>query len=216
MSNPNITEPNPDPTTTTKKHHFGRLAAILVAAVVVISIISNAIGGGKTSSTSATTVAPTGNAGSSATTGASATTAAPATTAVPGVGTKVYDGDFAFVVNSLTCGASAAVAVNDGGFGESVPAGAQECLVAMTVTNDKSQAQTFFDSNQYAYDAQKRQFSADTTGAIYLKGDQDATQVNPGVTINAVVPFQIPANDAIVKLELHDSAFSSGVSVAIK
>ena len=210
MSNPNITEPNPDRNTTTKKHHFGRLAAILVAAVVVISIISNAIGGGKTSPTSATTEAPTGNAGLSATTGA------PATTALPGVGTKVHDGDFAFVVNSLTCGAPAAAAVNGGGFGENVPAGAQECLVTMTVTNDKSQAQTFFDSNQYAYDAQKRQFSADTTGAIYLKGDQEATQVNPGVTINAVVPFQIPANDAIVKLELHDSAFSGGVSVAIK
>ena len=133
-----------------------------------------------------------------------------------GVGTKVYDGDFAFVVNNVNCGAAAAAAVNGGGFGENVPAGAQECLVSMTVTNDKSQAQTFFDSNQYAYDAQNRQFSADTTGSIYLKGDQDATQVNPGVTINAVVPFQIPANDSIVKLELHDSAFSNGVEVSLK
>jgi hypothetical protein len=68
-------------------------------------------------------------------------------------------------------------------------------------------AQTFFDSNQYAYDASGRKFSADDKGGIYLKGDQDATQVNPGITIIAKVPFQIPATDKITRLELHDSTF---------
>ncbi len=195
-----------------KKRHIGRNIGIIIGAVILISIIANALNGGSsTSSSTARTSAPTGNSVSSST-----TTAPAATASLAGIGTRVYDGDFAFVVNNVNCGATAAAAVNNDGFGENVPTGAQECLVSMTVTNDKSQAQTFFDSNQYAYDAQNRQFSADTTASIYLQGDQDAKQVNPGVTINAVVPFQIPQNDAIVKLELHDSSFSNGVGVSLK
>lgn len=37
--------------------------------------------------------------------------------------------------------------------------------------------------------------------------------MNPGVTITAVVPFQIPANDQLTSVQLHDSAFSDGVTV---
>ncbi len=134
---------------------------------------------------------------------------------LPGIGRVVHDGDFAFVVRKITCGAAAAAAVGAGGFGEKVPSGARECIITLKVSNDKGQAQTFFDSNQYAYDARGRQFSADTSGSIYLKGDQDATQVNPGITIIAPVPFQIPAGDRIVRVVLHDSAFSGGVSVRL-
>lgn len=134
---------------------------------------------------------------------------APAT----GEGTTVHDGDFAFTVQRLTCGSSAAAAVSAGGIGEKVPVGAVECIVTMKVTDDKGSAQTFFDSDQYAYDARGRQFSADTNGSIYLHGDQDATQVNPGITITALVPFQIPRGDRITRLVLHDSTFSGGVTV---
>jgi hypothetical protein len=33
------------------------------------------------------------------------------------------------------------------------PAGTTECIVKLRITDDKSEAQTFWDSNQYAYDA---------------------------------------------------------------
>ena len=149
-----------------------------------------------------------------------ATRQPPATTQPPPVsqiGLTVKDGDFAFVVQSFTCGASAAAAVSgDGsGFGETIPAGAQECLATMTVSNDKGTAQTFFASNQYAYDASNHQFSADTTGSIYISNSNYIAQVNPGVSITAVVPFQIPQTANIVSLELHDSAYSGGVGVKL-
>lgn len=128
---------------------------------------------------------------------------------------NVFDGDFAFTVRRVSCGAAAARAVSGGGFGGQVPAGARECIVTLKVTDDKTAAQTFFDSNQYAYDAAGRKFSADDKSAIYLKGDQDATHVNPGITIIAKAPFQILANDKIARLELHDSEFSGGVTVSI-
>jgi len=136
-------------------------------------------------------------------------------TSTPGIGQVAKDGDFAFVVKSVSCGAQAAAAVNSGSFGETVPPGAQECIVTMAVTNDKTQAQTFFDSNQYAYDAKGRQLSADSNGSFYLLGDQDMTQINPGITVTAPVPFQIPAGDTIVKMVLHDSAYSGGVTVRV-
>lgn len=48
-----------------------------------------------------------------------------------------------------------------------------------------------------------------------MHGDQDAAQVNPGITIIALVPFQIPRGDRITRLVLHDSAFSAGVIVTV-
>jgi hypothetical protein len=47
-----------------------------------------------------------------------------------------------------------------------------------------------------------------------MTGDQDAAQVNPGVTITAPLAFNIPPGVSIVKLELHDSAFSGGTDAA--
>jgi hypothetical protein len=75
-------------------------------------------------------------------------------------------------------------------------------------------SQTYFASNQYAYDG-KTQFSADSDATIYLSDSNDDTQVNPGITITVVVPFQIPSKDTITSLDLHDSAFSGGVTVNV-
>jgi Domain of unknown function (DUF4352) len=125
------------------------------------------------------------------------------------------DGDFAFKVKRVWCGASAKDAVyNDVAVTGTMPSGTQECIAELQVTDDKSTAQTFFDSNQYAYDSAGDQFTADTNG-IYLTGDKDDTQVNPGVTITALVPYNIPASKAITKLVLHDSELSLGVTVKV-
>ena len=127
----------------------------------------------------------------------------------------VYDGDFAFRVNSIGCGQAEAQAVyNNSHVTGTLPAGTKECIVKLWITDDKKEPQTFFDSNQYAYDAQGRQFSADDNGT-YLTGDKDDTQLNPGVSITAFIPFNIPSGDTITELKLHDSDFSDGVTVRV-
>lgn len=151
-----------------------------------------------------------GSSGKTASAGSSA--AAPA---AAGMGQVAKDGDFAFTVERESCGRAAARAVGGGGFGEKVPAGAKECIFTLRVGDDKSSAQTFFDGDQYAYDAAGQQFSADSGGGLYLSGDQDGTQVNPGITITARLPFQVPDGDQITSLQLHDSAFSGGVTVQV-
>ncbi len=132
-----------------------------------------------------------------------------------GIGTVVKDGDFAFKVESWSCNPADAKAVDPDGFGEHVPANAQECIAAIKVSDDKGDAQSFFDSDQFAYDSNGRKFSADTQGGIYLHGDQDGQQLNPGISVVAKVPFQIPRTGKVVRLALHDSAFSGGVTVRV-
>lgn len=201
----------------------GRVTLFAVVAIILISVATNSSNSKKPNPAAASSNAPSTTVAkkkTTSTTAASATTSTVAAkkatvSSASGIGQVVKDGDFAFVVKSVSCGAQAAAAVNSGGIGETVPSGALECIVTLTVTNDKTQAQTFFDSNQYAYDAKGRQYSADSTGSIYLSGSQDATQINPGITVTAPVPFQIPAGDKIVKMVLHDSAFSGGVTVRV-
>lgn len=201
-----------------KKHKI--ISAII--ALFIIGIFGNAVGGkantasstGQSNSTSLQATSTSPGVTLAATT---TTTLVPTTTtvAIAGIGQVAKDGAFAFVVKGVQCGPGAAAAVSDSGFGETVPSGAQECLVTMTVTNDKGTAQTFFTGNQYAYDAAGHKLSPDTTGSIFLSGANDNTQINPGVTITAIVPFQISTTDKITSVVLHDSMFSLGVRVNV-
>jgi hypothetical protein len=115
----------------------------------------------------------------------------------------------------MTCGAAAGQEVySDTDITGAQPAGTTECIVKLRVTDDKAEAQTFFDSNQYAYDGAGHELTADDNG-IFMTGDENNTQLNPGVSVTALVPFNIPAGDTITRLELHDSEFSGGVTVRL-
>lgn len=144
------------------------------------------------------------------------TTRPPATTTTLGsqIGETVKDGDFAFVVQGVQCGAAAlAQTVPAGEVASLMPQGAQECLVTMTVSDDGNVPQTYLETNQYATDAVGHVYGANYGIDPYLTDDKNDTLVFPGITITTVVPYQIPIADHLVSLELHDSASSNGVSV---
>jgi hypothetical protein len=124
------------------------------------------------------------------------------------------DGDLAFRVTGLTCGYSATLAVySDPSVTGAQPVGTTECILTLRVTNLRHKPEAFFDWGQYAYDPRGRELKADPDNAD-LAGDRDGTRLRPGASITALVPFNIPAGDAITRLELHDSALS-GVSVRL-
>lgn len=199
--------PQQQPGRPRRKRHTGRNVFLSLAGVVVLIIVI---------AVAASSGSGSGSPAATASTPAAQAEASSASAGTPGLGQPVSDGDFRFTVKDVTCGAAAAAAVEGtDGFGEKIPAGAAECIVTMTVSNDKSQAQTFLDSAQYAYDQQGRKLSADTSGAAFLAGDQELTQLNPGITVTARVAFQIPSGDKIVRLELHDSLFSEGATVQV-
>jgi hypothetical protein len=130
----------------------------------------------------------------------------------PHIGQVAKDGDFAFTVTSVQCGLTS---VGTDPLTETAPAGTQWCVANMTVKNIKSAAQTFSSSNQKAVDGHGNELSADVTALVYLPNgaQSEFATVNPGVSISGQVPFQLPATGKIVKVILHDSLFSGGVTV---
>jgi len=135
----------------------------------------------------------------------------PAEPQTAGLGTPVRDGKFEFTVTAVEPGVAR---LGDDLFGQD--AQGQYVLVHLTVTNIGDEAQYFDGSSQKAFDAQGREFSADTAAAVHL-GDANSflNQINPGNTVSGTVVFDVPADAALTSLALHDSPFSGGVEVAL-
>lgn len=148
---------------------------------------------------------------------AETTTAAPAEEkpvepAAPGFGVPVRDGKFEFVVNGMECGIPK---VGDDFLNKT--AQGQFCLVDLSIKNIGDRAQTFFGDNTYVLNEAGQQFSADTEAGIYLdESNSFIEEINPGNSITGKVVFDVPAGMTPVTIELHDSAFSGGVEVALR
>jgi hypothetical protein len=91
------------------------------------------------------------------------------------------------------------------------------CASLITVKWIGNEARTFTSSNQSAYNAAGQKYEAGGAAGIYLAEDSRAflEDINPGNSVNGIVVFDIPKEAQIVKLELHDSAFSGGVVVNV-
>lgn len=129
----------------------------------------------------------------------------------PHIGQTAKDGKFAFKITGVQCGVAT---LGSDDVTKTAPPGSSWCLATMTVKAYQNQDQTFFITNQKAIDRKGRQLAADPD-SFYIPADQDVDDddVNPGITITAVVPFQVATGDTISKFILHDSAFSGGVTV---
>jgi hypothetical protein len=117
---------------------------------------------------------------------------------------EVRDGQFEFVVNSTTTGE----VPNSPAMGEWV-------LIAITVTNIGDKPQSFFPQNQKLIDAMGREYAADGVAALALNERAIILDMNPGFSVKVWLPFDVPPGVDIVKIELHDSAFSRGAIVNI-
>ena len=216
---PHPSMPRPEPVT--KHSWFARhkiltsLGALVVLVVVLVVVASAANGGSKAS--------PAAGAHQTAATGTQAPAAPaqppahaqppapaePAAAAAAGIGTAVRDGKFEFTVTAIDPGVAS---VGSDAFGQK--AQGQFVLVHLTIQNIGDKAQYFDGSSQKAFDAQGREFSADTGAAIYLKdANSFLNEINPGNTVTGTVVFDMPPGATIAKLELHDSPFSGGVNV---
>ncbi|MEU4383444.1 DUF4352 domain-containing protein [Micromonospora echinofusca] len=128
------------------------------------------------------------------------------------IGQPARDGKFEFTVKSSKCGVAK---VGDNVLGEK--AQGQFCLVTINVKNIGKEAQMFDGSSQKAYAADGTEYSSDTGAAIYANKNAETflNDINPGNQVTGVVVFDIPKNVKLTKLELHDSPFSGGVTVAL-
>jgi hypothetical protein len=132
------------------------------------------------------------------------------------IGTAVRDGKFQFTVTSVT----RAKSVGDTADGLGDTAQGEYTILHVTVTNIGDQPQTLDDSSQYAYDASGRKYSVSTSADLDLNSVTGSDSVffnniNPGNTVHGELAFDMPAGAKAVKAELHDSAFSGGITVSL-
>lgn len=180
-----------------KKKRFILLAAILL--IVIIAVASG--GGGSKTPDPATGTAQT------------KVENAPKAAALPGIGTKVLDGKFEFVVTGVERpGKSFA-----GQFGTKETAQGEFIIVRVTVTNVGNEGQMLDSSSQALFNSKGQKF-APSSAIMSLKGaDKFFLQnINPGNKVaGAPVLFDVPVGTKIANIELHDSPFSDGVKVKV-
>lgn len=93
----------------------------------------------------------------------------------------------------------------------------QYCLVTVKVKNVGNEARTLAASNQHAYNAAGQKYDADSTASIYLDDAGRALyeDINPGNSVDGTLVFDVPRDVKLVRLELHDSPLSGGVTVTL-
>jgi hypothetical protein len=183
----------------------------IVAGLFVIAVIASAVNGGDKTDTTASGGSDAPAAVDSAAP-AEVVEETPAEPAMPGLNQPAADGDFSFVVSGVDCSLTE---IGNQYFG--TKAQGQFCVVSVAVTNIGDSAGAFFGDNSKLLNADGQEFSADSEAAIYLE-DSDSLfeEINPGNTLNSKVVFDVPAGTTPTVIELHDSAFSGGVQVALQ
>ena len=174
----------------------------LAGFIVLIVIISVAANGGS-------------NGTPAAGSGPAAANAAPAAPQAAKIGTPVRDGKFQFTITSV----SHAKSVGDTADGLGDTAQGKYTILHVTVTNIGSQPQTLFDSNQYVFDVSGRKYDVSTSADMDINGASNSVffnDINPGNTVRGELAFDMPVGLKAVKAELHDSAFSGGVTVNLR
>ncbi|MDP3950527.1 DUF4352 domain-containing protein [Microbacterium sp.] len=128
-----------------------------------------------------------------------------------GVGAAVRDGKFEFVVKNVKCGAQ-----NIGGqFGSD--AQGEFCQIRITVKNIGDEPQDMFSDNQYALNAAGQEFSPDGSAMIFsANSDMWMSEINPGNSVSGELIYDVPRGTKLTKLEVHDSAFSSGATIDLR
>lgn len=152
-----------------------------------------------------------GSGGSNETSGVRDDSGAEQTESTPGLNTPVRDGKFEFTVTGVQLGVPS---VGQDFLTET--AQGEYILVTLTVRNIGDQAQGFATSAQKLLDGQGRQFSVDDMATVVLDQNVAYAQINPGNSIEATVAFDVPVGTVAADIELHDSLFSGGSTVALQ
>jgi len=171
----------------------------VILGLILVMILASALGGGEDKNTNK-------NGNSSKSEAKTETTAK--------IGAPVRDGQFEFVVNSVTCGKPS---VTDQSGYVTKTAQGQYCLMDVTVKNIGDKQQYFAESDQKLLNGSGQEYSPDSAATITNSNNSDAllAQINPGNTVQGVLVYDIPKDQTPVTVELHDSSFSNGVKISL-
>jgi hypothetical protein len=125
-----------------------------------------------------------------------------------GIGQPARDGTFEFRVGLIQCGRPV---VGDDPMLER--ADGQFCLVELTVENVGAEPRMFTDADQKAFNLAGMSYTTDPSAANYINEEELPMDLDPGQRVTVTLVFDIPKDEKLSRLELHDSPFSTGVRV---
>jgi hypothetical protein len=177
----------------------GKKIALGVGGAVVALAAIGSIGDSGTKSKPEPSASSSSGGSTSAPKVTQAAPAAPKTKDAAAAGSSVRDGKFEFQV--LGVGRSS---TKDGLFSPEAAKG-EFYSVTLRVTNVGDKAQTYFGSNQHLMIDDKK-YDASSS----LSDEHWMEDINPGLSIEAKVMFDIPPTAVPTAIQVHDSAFSGG------
>lgn len=125
-----------------------------------------------------------------------------------GIGTPVSDGKFEFIVTAVDRSKIAGDPENE--FMQETAKG-EFVNVHITVKNTGNESRMFSASNQKLIVGGNKY---DASAILGAPGDNE--DINPGLSVESVASFDVPPGAVPDAIELHDSMFSSGVTVNLK
>ena len=204
----------PPQTVIVQQRGGGCLRAILISAAVLVGlvVIGGLLGGGGKDGGDSASPLDTAATAPTKKNGASAPAEKKTEPRRAGLGDTVRDGKFSFKVTKVEKGVARV-----GGEYLGSDAQGQYVLVYVTVKNIGDEAQLFSDSSQKLIDTRGRQYDPDSGAAALGLKNSNAflNRINPGNAVNGILLFDVPKNFKIKAVELHDSIFSGGVTVAL-
>jgi hypothetical protein len=186
---------------------WGSLLVLVVAATFAIykthhaSSSSNPTVSNTFAASQQTTLPPPPN----TTISAPPTTAVTQTTTFVEINHSVTLGDVAYDVDDMECHVTQ---VGTTYAGISAPQGAQWCLVKLSMTNVGS-SPTYSPVGETALDPMGDKFSIDENAMLYVSESFGYDPINPGVTVENVIPFQLSMSDILVTLQLSSGSLGS-------
>lgn len=89
-------------------------------------------------------------------------------------------------------------------------------FVTVTVTNHGDAPGSILGDNQCLIDAEGRRAGADSEATVHLDQARSLdAEISPGDSVTGILVFDIPVDAVPAGVELHESASSAGVTVAL-
>jgi len=133
--------------------------------------------------------------------------------AEPGIGTKVRDGKFEFVVSKVERPGKTIT----GEFGTTEKAQGEFVIVRVNISNIGDEAQMLMSSGQVLFNDKGQKFEP-SSAILSLKDSSKFffKNINPGNTVTgAPLLFDVAPGTKVASIELHDSILSDGVKVKL-
>jgi hypothetical protein len=181
-----------------------------IALVVLVALLQMTSGGDDAATTGAGTGAAAADSGSAK---KAAKKPAKVAKSAPGVGDSVRDGKFEFVVTDVERAGKTIPAA----FGAKETAQGEFVIVHVNVKNIGDEAQTLDTTGQKLINDKGQEF--EPSSAIFALEGADKfflEKINPGNKVtDAPLLFDVAPGTKLTSIELHDSMFSSGVTVTL-